>query len=104
MKTAVARGFGVRVQIRAIDLTGPDVPESIRSERPTFAVYVLQGHYHKSTAFTVAGRQVYCGTNGAAAWDAAAHRVGTVALREQVSLAFRRYLLKWGQPELSKKS
>lgn len=93
---AVARGRGLRVQLGVIDLTGQDVPEAIRAERPRFFVRVISDGADRYCAFST-GRQVYWGTDPDAAWNAAANLVGAHAMFRQVPRRFQRYLLKWSK-------
>lgn len=58
-----------------LDLTGPDVPASIRKEKPSFEVRVLRKHYDPSTSFSI-GKQVYYGEDLQKALDAIIRYVG----------------------------
>lgn len=59
---ATIKGRNGRVQVLVSDLTGDDMPESVREEKPSFYAYHLAGHYHPSTPFTSgAGSKIYGG-------------------------------------------
>jgi hypothetical protein len=50
-----------RAQLVVCDLTGENVPLRRRRERPDFCVRLLPRSAHRSTSFSAAGDQVYCG-------------------------------------------
>ncbi len=62
------KGKNYRVQLTVIDLTGEDVSESLRKDKPTFMVYVLPIDARLYTAFRK-GEQVYYGSNFQLAFD-----------------------------------
>lgn len=86
-------GSKYRVQIRVIDLTSDNVPIGIRSQRPLFCVYALDACYNKSTAFTVAGTQIYYGDDPDLACSAADKYVEAFILK--LPKSFCEYLTLW---------
>lgn len=78
LKKTFTGHLGYRAQLCVLDLTGPDVPASIRKEKPSFEVRVLRKHYDQSTAFSV-GKQVYYGDDIHKAIDAIVKYVGFIS-------------------------
>ena len=95
MKTCTIKGADYRAQIRAIDLTGDGVPESVRSDRPLFGVWTLPVDAHPSTAFTVAGNCRYCGNDAQDAFESAQEWAGHRAAYGMPK-SFLSYLKRWG--------
>ncbi len=97
MITHTAIGPKYRIQFKVIDQTGVDVPVSIRQDRPTFCVYVLDASHHKSTSYSVAGKQVYYGDDPDAAYDTAKQYVP--GLHSKLPKSFSEYLIRWAKDQ-----
>lgn len=82
-----------RVQIGAIDLTGEDVPLSVRSAYPLWWVSSLPASANRSTAFSRVGENHYIGNNANEAWEAAAGLVPDIL--QQMPMAFRKFMTRW---------
>lgn len=77
--TFIVRGKMYRAQLKVIDLTGPDVPASIRKDKPNFEVRTLMSVKPKSTSFSK-GEQRYFGDNIMSAYHMLVKYVGQVQM------------------------
>jgi hypothetical protein len=93
-ESVTVKGPKYRVQILCLDLTGPDVPQSIRRERPNWCVRVLPADANRYHAFSL-GRQVYWGDDPDHAWDVATFYTPSYLMMRQIPRDFMEHMKRW---------